>query len=110
MGIYNFLVVKSLITSAILGTDFLQKRKIVLDFSTMPVTVTHMQDKAQARVPAVPSLDQDSQKFSALWESPIGGGIKEKVVPSCRNRHGRDKKRGDDRRLCSPTLWGKGGL
>ena len=53
-------MVKSLITPAILGTDFLQKHKIVLDFSIMPVTVTQMQDKAQARVPAVPSLDQDS--------------------------------------------------
>ena len=76
---HNFLVVKSLITPAILGMDFLQKHKIVLDFSTMPVTVTQMQDKAHARVPAVPSLNQDSEKFSALWES--GVALKRKWCP-----------------------------
>ena len=38
-----------------------------------------MQDKAQARVPAVPSLDQDSQKFCALWES--GVALKRKWCP-----------------------------
>ena len=68
---HNFLVVKSLITPAILGADIIQKHKIVLDFSTMPVTVTQMQDKAQACVPAVLSHDQDSEKFSALWESGV---------------------------------------
>ena len=36
-----------------------------------------------AIVPAVPSLDQDSQKFSVLWES--GVALREKVVSSCRN-------------------------
>ena len=40
-------MVKSLITPAILGTDFLQKHKIVLDFSTMPVTV-HDTDAGQS--------------------------------------------------------------
>ena len=76
---HNFLVVKSLITPATLGTNFLQKHRIVFDFSTMPVTVTQTQDKAQAHVPAVPSLDQDSQKFSALWES--GVALKRKWCP-----------------------------
>ena len=33
-------MVTSLITPAILGADFLQKHRIVLYFSTMPVTVT----------------------------------------------------------------------
>ena len=62
---HNFLVVKSLITPAILGMDFLQKHKIVLDFSTMPVIVTQMQDKAQARVPAVPTYIL-AQNFSQI--------------------------------------------
>ena len=65
---HNFLVVTSLITPAILGTDFLQKHRLVLDFSTTPVTVTQTQGKVHEHVPAVPSPNQDSQKFSALWE------------------------------------------
>ena len=36
---YNFIVVHSLITPVILGMGFLQKHGIVLDFTTMPVTI-----------------------------------------------------------------------
>ena len=39
---HSFIVVHSLITSVILGMDFLQKHGIVLDFTKMPVTI---QDK-----------------------------------------------------------------
>ena len=39
---HNFVVVCSLITSVILGMDILQRHGIVLDFTTMPVTI---QDK-----------------------------------------------------------------
>ena len=36
---HSFIVVRSLITSVILGMDFLQKHGIVLDFTTIPVTI-----------------------------------------------------------------------
>ena len=36
---HNFLVVESLVTPAILGTDFLQKHGLTLDFTVTPVAV-----------------------------------------------------------------------
>lgn len=36
---HNFLVVESLVTAAIVGTDFLQKHGLTLDFTTTPVAV-----------------------------------------------------------------------
>jgi hypothetical protein len=56
--------------------DFLQKHRIVMDFSTLPVTVTQAQGKVHAHVL---SQDQDSQKFSALWESEVA--LKRKWCP-----------------------------
>lgn len=57
-------MVKSLITPTILGTDFLHRNGIVLDFSTMPVTVSQTQGKGQ-----MPSSDRDPQGLRAVWES-----------------------------------------
>ena len=47
-----------------------------MDFSTIPVTVTQAQGKVHAHVL---SPDQDSQKFSALWESEVA--LKRKWCP-----------------------------
>ena len=36
---YKFVVVENLVTSAILGVDFLQEKRLALDFSSSPVTI-----------------------------------------------------------------------
>ena len=50
--VHDFLVVEKLITSAILGIDFLQQQGMLLDFRTTPVTVLSptLADAMQAEV------------------------------------------------------------
>ena len=56
---HNFVVVHSLITPVILGIDFLQKHGIVLDFTTMPVTIHNINPLIDHDIPpeAQPILD-----------------------------------------------------
>ena len=73
---HNFLVVKSLITPAILGTDTQDSFGL---FYYASYSDTDAGQSTSTRVPAVPSLDQDSEKFSALWELVVA--LKRKWCP-----------------------------
>ena len=54
---HNFIVVHPLITPVILGMDFLQKHGIVLDFTTIPVTIQNKRPPTSACSKLQPTLE-----------------------------------------------------
>ena len=66
-AVHEFIVVDSLVTPVILGTDFLQENNVAIDFSSSPVTVSSRK---------VPTLDQQKKSpnnseqdlWKPIWE------------------------------------------
>ena len=57
-----FVVVRSLITSVIVGVDFMQKHGLLLDFTTSPVTIHNS---------AVTKLPPEATKAVKMKASPV---------------------------------------
>ena len=58
---HNFLVVESLVTPAILGTDFLQKHGLTLDFTATPVAVYQQGNELYNT--------ENSEEIKLVWEA-----------------------------------------
>ena len=71
--VHNFLVVEKLITSAILGIDFLQQQGLLLDFRTTPVTVLSP-TLANAMKAEVVSHEEDA----VLLKSVLANSLKDR--------------------------------
>ncbi len=71
--LHNFVVVRSLVSPVILGTDFLQQHKLVLDFTTTPVTITPSGSQHQ---PQPVGSTCDSEAFLAVLESERRAKVK----------------------------------
>eukprot|EP00731_Ephydatia_muelleri_P033094 Em0025g50a len=70
--VHNFLVVEKLITSAILGIDFLQQQGLLLDFRTTPVTVLSP-TLANAMKAEVVSHEEDAVLLKSVLANSLKG-------------------------------------
>ena len=68
---HNFFVVKDLITSVILGTDFLQEHRLLLDFTTTPVTVVQSETQSQhiQQQADQPQAQEARSRLNTLWKA-----------------------------------------
>ena len=89
----NFFVVKDLITPVILGTDFLQEHRLLLDFSTTPVTVAqsetrseHIQQQADR-----PQAQEMTSRLNTLWKAERVFKIKKCSVAAIEVEDAEDK-------------------
>ena len=55
---HKFVVVENMVASAILGVDFLQENKLVLDFSSLPVTIRQTNASFSPDPLAILAIDQ----------------------------------------------------
>ena len=63
--VQKFVVVKNLVASAILGVDFLHENRLVLDFSTSPVTVRQTNVSLLSELQAALAIDQVLPMYEA---------------------------------------------
>lgn len=83
---HEFVVVESLIYPVILGIDFLQQNELVLDFTTMPVSLCHSRKKLNftPQIEAIWHSVKDAKRkqcAAAVIDDPSSNMIDECSVP-----------------------------
>ena len=66
---HKFVVVENLVASAILGVDFLHENRLVLDFSSLPVTVCQTKASFSPDPQAVLAIDQIRPVYETIRAS-----------------------------------------
>ena len=80
---HNFIVVHSLITHVILGLDFLHKHRIVLDFTTIPVTIHNSSQQIDLPEEFMPILNSTRNTLKKICAVTSINEPDEDVVDSC---------------------------
>ena len=75
-SLHKFVVVENLVASAILGVDFLQENRLVLDFSSSPVTICQTNASFSLDPPAILAIDQ----IRPVYETTCASRAKISVV------------------------------
>ena len=89
---HNFFVVKDLITPVILGTDFLQEHRLLLDFTT-PVTVVQSETQSQhiQQQADQPQAQEARSRLNNLWKAEQVFKIKKCSVAAIEVEDAEDK-------------------
>ena len=108
---HNFFVVKDLITPVILGTDFLQEHRLLLDFTTTPVTVVQSETQSQhiQQQADQPQAQEARSRLSTLWKAEQVFKIKKCSVAAIEVEDAEDKLHTMVVEDCAIPLFGKPG-